>query len=128
MTPAQKAIRARFDSTVVVATNAYDDRPLSLRVAHQDIAGVVEVGVVTFRLTELLSGGEVGLSDRAVVELKVSAEASPHEDGASQGFAPVTLAAQPGTRPAAERHGPRAARAEARIRTGRSASSERSSA
>ena len=98
VTPAQKAIRARFDSTVVVATNAYDDRPLSLRVAHQDIAGVVEVGVVTFRLTELLSGGEVGLSDRAVVELKVSAEASPpHEDGASQGFAPVTLAAQPGT-------------------------------
>ena len=95
VTPAQKAIRARFESTVVVVTNALDDRPVSIRVAHQDIAGVVEVGAVTFRMTDLLNGGEVGLSDRAVVELKLSAEASPLQDGASQGFAPVTLAPQP---------------------------------
>jgi hypothetical protein len=100
VTPAQKAIRARFESSVVVATNAFDDRPISIRIAHQDAGGTFEIGAVTVRLTDLLDGGEVGLSDRAVVQVKLAAEVSPLQDGATQGFAPLTLPPQPAPAPA----------------------------
>ncbi len=106
-TPAQKALRARFEALVVVATNAFDDRPVSIRIGHASEAGPVEVGAVTFRMTDLLGGGEVALSDRAVVELKLAAEPSPLQDGASEGFAPVTITPQapppPGRSAAADR-------------------------
>ena len=99
VTPVQKAIRARFESIVVVDTNYFDDRPISIRIAHAAEAGPVEVGAVTVRIGDLLNGGEVGLKDRAVVEMKVVAEASPLKDGASEGFAPVVAAVQPASGP-----------------------------
>ena len=87
VTPPQKAIRARLESLVVVNTNAYDDRPVAVRILHADPAGAFEIGAMTFRLMDAL-GGELRLADRSVIELRVSAEPSPLRDGESQGFAP----------------------------------------
>ncbi|HEY6098006.1 MAG TPA: hypothetical protein VIW03_01160, partial [Anaeromyxobacter sp.] len=50
VTGQQKAIRARLESLVVVNTNAYDDRPVALRILHADRRGAFEIGAVTFRL------------------------------------------------------------------------------
>jgi tetratricopeptide (TPR) repeat protein len=99
-TAPQKALRARFESYVVFATNSLDDRPVAIRIVHSDLEGEVEVGAVSLRAADLLSGGEVGLTDRAVVELKVVAERSGQADGAVQGFAPVGQPAQPAAAPA----------------------------
>ena len=88
-TAPQTALRARFESFVVVATNALDDRPLSIRITHADAQGPVEVGAVTLRMADLLNGGDLVLSDRSIVELRLSAERSSQADGSVQGFAPV---------------------------------------
>jgi hypothetical protein len=88
-TAPQTALRARFESFVVVATNALDDRPLSIRIVHVDAQGPVEVGAVTLRMADLLNGGQLVLSDRSIVELRLSAERSPQADGSVRGFAPV---------------------------------------
>jgi tetratricopeptide (TPR) repeat protein len=116
-TPPQKAIRARFESTVVFLANAYDDRPILLRVEHQDARGAVEVGAVTFRLVDALDG-RLELADRGVVAARVAAEPSPLQDGSLQGFAPVAApaavpvvpAAAPQPAPAPAHRSPRAAR------------------
>jgi tetratricopeptide (TPR) repeat protein len=88
-TAPQTALRARFESFVVVATNALDDRPLAIRITHADAKGTVEVGAVTVRMADLLNGGELVLSDRSVVEMRLAAERSGQADGSVQGFAPV---------------------------------------
>ena len=88
-TTPRTALRARFESFVVVATNALDDRPLSIRIIHADARGPVEVGAVTIRMSDLLNGGDLVLSDRSVVELRLSADRSGQPDGSVQGFAPV---------------------------------------
>jgi hypothetical protein len=88
-TPPQTALRARFESFVVVATNALDDRPLSIRITHADAQGTAEVGAVTIRMGDLLNGGDLVLADRSVVELRLAAERSGQRDGSVQGFAPV---------------------------------------
>jgi hypothetical protein len=103
-TAPQKGIRARFESIVVVQTNAYDDRPIAIRVLHASPAGPVEVGAVTVRMMDLMNGGEIAVKDRALLQLKLLAEATPLGDGAAQGFAlvppppptaPVTAVAPP---------------------------------
>lgn len=89
-TAPQRALRARFDAYVVVATNALDDRPVAVRIVHRDPqGGDLEVGAVSLKMADLLAGGELGLSDRSLVELKLVAERSAQADGAVQGFAPV---------------------------------------
>jgi tetratricopeptide (TPR) repeat protein len=88
-TAPQTALRARFESFVVVATNALDDRPVAVRITHADAEGTVEVGAVTVRMSDLLAGGALVLSDRSVVELRLAAERSGQADGSVQGFAPV---------------------------------------
>jgi hypothetical protein len=87
-TQPQRALRARLDSTVVVDTNSYDDRPVTIRILHADPAGAVEIGAVTFRLMDAVAG-RLELADRSIVELKVGAERSSLKDGQAQGFAPV---------------------------------------
>jgi tetratricopeptide (TPR) repeat protein len=99
-TAPQKGVRARFDATVVMATNAYDDRPVAIRVFHAGEAGPVEVGGVTVRMMDLVNGGEVGLKDRGILQLKLVAKPSPLQDGASEGFAPVVPQPQPAVVPA----------------------------
>jgi tetratricopeptide (TPR) repeat protein len=88
-TPAQHGIKARFESIVVIDTNAYDDRPIAIQVFHASPAGPVEVGAASLRMTDLLGRGEIAVKDRALLQLKVLAEASPLRDGACEGFAPV---------------------------------------
>jgi tetratricopeptide (TPR) repeat protein len=105
-TAPRKGIRARFESIVVLQTNAYDDRPVAIRVLHASPAGPVEIGAVTVRMMDLLNGGEIAAKDRALLQLKVVAERTPLADGAAQGFAlvpppppparaPVTVVAPP---------------------------------
>ncbi len=95
-TAPHRALRARFESSVVFATNSFDDRPVTIRIAHADASGaVVEVGTVTVRMMELLNGREIALSDRAVVELRVVAEGSPQADGSLEGFATFPPPAPP---------------------------------
>lgn len=88
-TPPQHGIKARFESTVVMSTNAYDDRPVAIHVFHAGPAGPVEVGGVTVRMMDILNGAEIALKDRALLQLRVVAEASPLQDGACHGFALV---------------------------------------
>src|SRR5512138_708215 len=95
--PPHKAIHARLESAVVVQTNYYDDRPVTVRVTSADPAGDAEVGAVSFRLMDLLASREIVLRDRSLVELRVLGEPSPLADGAAEGFAPV---AAPGPAPA----------------------------
>jgi tetratricopeptide (TPR) repeat protein len=110
-TPPQRGIKARFESIVVMVTNAYDDRPVAIRVLHASPAGPVEVGAVTVRMTDLMAGGEVSVKDRALLQLRIVAEASPLGDGAAQGFAlvpppqaqPVPASAPVPVRPAPRR-------------------------
>jgi hypothetical protein len=98
-TAPQRALRARFDAFVVVSTNGLDDRPVAVRIVHRDERGDVEVGTVRLRMAELVAGGELGLSDRAIIDLKLVAERTGQPDGAAMGFAPVGPAPQPASYP-----------------------------
>jgi hypothetical protein len=100
VTAPQKAIRARIESLVVVKTNAYDDRPVALRILHTDRTGALEIGAVTFRLMDALAG-ELRLANRSVVELRVVAEPTPLHEGQAQGFALVEQLPAVGLNPAA---------------------------
>jgi tetratricopeptide (TPR) repeat protein len=97
-TASQTALRARFESFVVFATNGLDDRPVAIRVVHQDEGGLVEVGAISVKMSDLLHGGELTLTNQSVVELKLSTERSGQADGSLQGFAPGGI---PVMRPAA---------------------------
>jgi hypothetical protein len=100
-TTPQRALRARYESFVVFATNALDDRPLSIRVVHRDeMGGELEVGTVTLKMSDLVAGGEVGLKNGSIVDLKLVADRSSQADGAVHGFAP--LQAQGQVQPAAQ--------------------------
>lgn len=85
VTSPQKALRARLDSVVVLNTNSYDDRPISVKIIHYDRSRSVEIGAVTFRMVDAV-GGELRLADRSLVELRLAAEPSPLRDGQTQGF------------------------------------------
>jgi hypothetical protein len=98
-TAPQRALRARFDAFVVVSTNGLDDQPVAVRIVHRDERGDVEVGTVRLRMAELVAGGELGLSDRAIIDLKLVAERTGQPDGAAMGFTPVGPAPQPTSYP-----------------------------
>jgi hypothetical protein len=91
-------VNARLDSSVVVTTNHHDDRPVSIVVTHVDASGSVEIGAVTFRLSELLAAPELALRDRSVVDLRLAGEPSPLADGSVAGFVAIP---PPGAVPAA---------------------------
>ncbi len=85
---------AMLDGSFVVATNAYDDRALSIRVVHDDGAGrPVDVGVVDVRVAELVSRGELALSGASIAELLVEAGPADRPEGAYSGMAPIPDAA-----------------------------------
>lgn len=90
-TEPQRTLRARLDSIVVLNTNAYDDRQVTVRILSADRTGASEVGAVSFRFMDALAG-ELRFSDRSVVELRVAAEPSALRDGQAQGFTRVTTA------------------------------------
>ncbi len=98
-TATEKALRARWDAYVVFATNGLDDRPVSIRVVHSDERGTVEVGTVTVRMNDLVSGGELKLADRSIVELKLGAERASQPDGSVVNLAKYPPPAPPPGRP-----------------------------
>jgi tetratricopeptide (TPR) repeat protein len=94
-TEPQRTLRARLDSMVVVNTNAYDDRQVTVRILHSDRTGAYEVGAVSFRFMDALAN-ELRFADRSVVELRIAAEPSALRDGQTQGFTRVPTAPAPG--------------------------------
>jgi hypothetical protein len=81
---------ATLDGAFVVASNAYDDRTLSLRVVHDDGGGrAVDAGVVTFRIGDLVARRELSLSGHAVGELRLEADPADLPDGAYAGLQPI---------------------------------------
>jgi len=46
-------------------------------------------------VADLLGGGEVGMKNGSIVDMKLVAERSSQADGAAQGFGPVSAQRQP---------------------------------
>jgi tetratricopeptide (TPR) repeat protein len=88
-TPARQAIHARLDASFVVATNAYDDRTLTFRVAHRDGPRLVELGAMSLPIAALVERGDAALADGSVVELRLDLDATRLPEGAFVGFEPV---------------------------------------
>lgn len=84
------AIFTRIDGSVVVSTNAFDERALTVRVYHQDATTGTraDVGAASFRLSDLVAKRALALADGSIVELRVSGEPSPLQEGALSGLAP----------------------------------------
>ncbi len=73
-TAPERGARARLDSAFVIAANAYDDRTVSasvLRFVHRPGEPPLELGNVSFRISDLLSRRVLALADGAVDELRV---------------------------------------------------------
>jgi tetratricopeptide (TPR) repeat protein len=81
---------ATLDGSFVVASNAYDDRAVSLRVVHDEGRGrPVDVGYVTFRLGDLVAARELAVSGQEVEALRLEADVADLPDGAFSGFLPI---------------------------------------
>lgn len=86
----RRGAHAALDGSFVVASNAYDDRQVSLRVVHDDGRDrAVDAGVVTFRLGDLVARRELSLSGQAVDELRIEADLAGLPDGAFTGLQPI---------------------------------------
>jgi tetratricopeptide (TPR) repeat protein len=86
----RRGAHVTLDAVVVVASNALDDRVLSLRVVHDDgRRGQVDVGLVSFRLGDLVSARELSVSGGAVDELRLEADVSDLPDGGFSGLLPI---------------------------------------
>lgn len=89
-TSPRRGVYAVLDGSFVVATNAYDERVISLRVVHDDGAGrPLDVGVVSFQVAELVGRGELSVADGSVSELRVEADPADLPDGAFAGLSPI---------------------------------------
>jgi len=88
--PPRRGVYATLDGTFVVASNALDDRTVSLRVVHDEGRGrQVDVGIVTFRLGDLVAARELSVSGQAVAELRLEADVADLPDGAFDRFLPI---------------------------------------
>ncbi|WP_242342198.1 hypothetical protein [Anaeromyxobacter terrae] len=97
----RRGVYALLEGSVVVAANAYDDRTISLRVVSDEGGGrMTDVGLLTFRLADLVANGEVALSDGSVTELRIEADVADRPDGTVTGLTqiggPVAPAGQQG--------------------------------
>ncbi|WP_242339703.1 MULTISPECIES: hypothetical protein [Anaeromyxobacter] len=96
----RRGVYALLEGSVVVAANAYDERTISLRVVTDEGGGrMTDVGLVAFRLADLVANGEVALSGGSVTELRLEADVADRPDGTFTGLTqiggPATPAAQP---------------------------------
>jgi hypothetical protein len=71
-TPAVVGLYVAYDSEFVVATNAFDERRLSLRVVHGNAEYSEEVGLVEFPLGELVRRREAQLSGQSVAGMDLA--------------------------------------------------------
>jgi hypothetical protein len=90
-TPPRRGVATALDGSFVVLSNAYDDRELSLRVVHDEGRGgrSVDVGVVTFRLGDLVTQRALAVAGQSVEELRLEADAANLADGAFAGLQPI---------------------------------------
>lgn len=90
-TPPERGAWARLDSSFVVSANAYDDRSVSatvLRMVERPHAPPLELGRVTFRLSDLLTRRILVLADGAVDELRVDVVPTDLPADGVRGLAP----------------------------------------
>ncbi len=73
-TPTQNGLYVGFDSEFIVATNAFDERQLTLHVVHWNGQGFEEVGMVQFPLGEVVRRREANLSQHSIAALQLSLE------------------------------------------------------
>jgi tetratricopeptide (TPR) repeat protein len=102
----RRGVYALLDGTIVVAGNAYDERTISLRVVHDAGGGrMTDVGLVSFRVADLVANGEVALSEGSVTELRIEADVADQPEGTFSGLTqiggpPAPAPAAPPVRPA----------------------------
>lgn len=102
----RRGVYALLDGSIVVAANAYDERTISLRVVHDAGGGrMTDVGLVAFRVADLVANGEVALSEGSVTELRIEADVADQPEGTFSGLtqiggAPAPAPAAPPVRPA----------------------------
>ncbi len=89
-TPATFGLYVAYDSEFVVATNALDERRLSLRVVHGNAQFLEEVGVVEFPLGEVVRRREARLNGGSVSAMELTIEpAAGRYDGMFANMFPV---------------------------------------
>jgi tetratricopeptide (TPR) repeat protein len=101
-TPPERGSWARLDSGFVVAANAYDDRTVSarvLRLVERPGDPPLELGAVTFRLSDLLARRTLMLADGAVDELRVDVVPTDRAADEVRGLAPPLQPPPPPPRP-----------------------------
>ena len=76
-TPAINGIYVTYDSEFVVATNAFDERRLSLRVVHGNAQSSEDVGMVEFPLGEVVRRREAHLNGQSVAAMDLNIEPAP---------------------------------------------------
>ncbi|HEX8697359.1 MAG TPA: hypothetical protein VF815_00850 [Myxococcaceae bacterium] len=82
-TPSQNGLYVGYDAEFTVATNAYDERRLTLNVVHWNGHSFEDVGVVEFPLGEVVRRREANLSRHSVAALQLSIDPvqGGHYDG-----------------------------------------------
>jgi tetratricopeptide (TPR) repeat protein len=76
-TPAIHGLYVNYDSEFIVATNAFDERRLSLRVVHGNAQFFEDVGVVEFPLGEIVRRQEAHLNGGSVAAMDLTIEPAP---------------------------------------------------
>jgi hypothetical protein len=98
-TPVRRALHATPDAALVVASNRYDDRVLTVRVVQRD-GRDHELGSVQVTLGELLSRGRVALRQGPLARVELVAAPTDAPEGTLTGLAPEGVASAAGTQPA----------------------------
>ncbi len=89
-TPAVHGLYVAYDSEFIVATNAFDERRLSLRVVHGNAQFSEDIGVVEFPLGEIVRRREAHLNGGSVAALDLNIELAPGRyDGMFANMFPV---------------------------------------
>jgi hypothetical protein len=86
----RRGVYALLDGSVVVAANAYDERTISLRVVHDQGGGrMSDVGLLAFRVADLVANGEVALSEGSVTELRIETDVADQPEGTFSGLTQI---------------------------------------
>jgi hypothetical protein len=76
-TPAVHGVYVNYDSEFIVATNAFDERRLSLRVVSGNAQFFEDVGLVEFPLGEIVRRQEARLNGGAIVAMELAITPAP---------------------------------------------------
>lgn len=88
-TDTRRTLDLALDARFVVASNYYDDRPVTFRAIHDDGRTRHELGAVTVSLAELVARPQGRLGDDVIAELRVRCDPTDQPEGGFSGAAPV---------------------------------------